>query len=829
MDSTYNQSNKAMMSKLDKDKKNKGDRMTWIKTMTGAMKKMSNELSQVDRTCIGPNDNVRWQPSIDFGYNMDGQAYEIIEECPGRNGKPFIGLSNYESGETLGSAGTGKTMTPLYQDMIPATIYGNNMEMKSGSMEARNIRMSDSMRHEYPSQDMMKKWMMNINSETMRLDKTDHGLTMNMGLGQYGTGKALMPKHREEMNPGDMKKEKNDTMSKDRKFESGMNNMKTRNFEPGNTAFGSFETMIPNQSMMKNRMSNENMNSLIDGSKYHNEPKTMANIGFRDLHSNEAIVSTMLESRTPSSLSTSAHKTDIDIEGGMNLIVGHGRPKVELDARRPESNMTFKHMKEGLSKIEAETHAQNNGIMTGQNYGYDDTKYKKYTNNDERMTGPVSQKHVIENHASMNNKDNSLNAEATKDDTKMNEFKVTGNKHDKTELRKPEVYIPPMPEPDELRKEHVPNDGVEYGKLNDLINRYEATFIARRNIYMLVLSVRNKEGDGQFYSTGIDHLKETNEELIKLYRKIQGFAKKLETAHEDSYIEMPNFGSTDLVDMKVLQSLPKYDPARNDITLHQFWLKITQFINLSKTSEEATKCILIYLLEGSALDTFEMNKEKSIKEIIKMLNENFGGMPTKMEYEEQMNKFSRRPDESIRSAMNRFEYIIKKLYMNEKDMEQIVEMRCKETVKQIAGFEAKERLERAEMEARANGAELNFKDRLNIIAMEEDIIAKRKPTSHEASFMQMIKHEHGYYHPRKLMSYDEKSTLEERYENDHKAMSEAQVSNIPAPPTKKTGSTDNYYDYAEDDFDEHNYSEDEASDDEVEKYEHESEQGNVDV
>ena len=42
------------------------------------------------------------------------------------------------------------------------------------------------------------------------------------------------------------------------------------------------------------------------------------------------------------------------------------------------------------------------------------------------------------------------------------------------------------------------------------------------------------------------------------------------------------------------------------------------------------------------------------------------------------------------------------------------------------------------MEARANGTELKYKDKLNIIAMEEDIIAKRNPNSHETSFMQTL-------------------------------------------------------------------------------------------
>ena len=538
------------------------------------------------------------------------------------------------------------------------------------------------------------------------------------------------------------------------------------------------------------------------------QPKSMASTDVSGYSNQEASASTNLELDPTLSLANNP-----DTKQRKILTANRGKPGTSSRSR-PDVHMNLKYIEEEMKKaglngpidkmmtgqglppsVENLYHEQHDENMTGLTIENKtmDPKHTPKNEDDDNLNEAVGE--FLRNYASTMNRETGPNHEketkkpepedkgndriykavgkflkdlvntmkknepGTNNDNSMNHSQInegTGTKQKNqnyersTELRNPEVYIPPMPEPSEIRAKYLSNEETEFGKLNDFVNRYEATYMARRNIYMMVVSMKKQPGDEQFYSTGIDHLKETNEELVKLYRKIQTLSTKLENIQDDDYIEMPKFGTTDKVDMKALQALPKYDPERKDITLHQFWMKVAQFVNITQTSEEATKYILIYLLEGQALDTFEMNKEKPIKEIIKQLKENFGGMPTKLEYEEQMVHFSRGPKESIKSAMNRFEYIVKKLYLNEKDSKQIVEMKCKETVKKIALHEAKERLDRAEMEAKANGTELTYEDRLKIISMEEDIIEKRNVSNQTANFMQMVRYEPGYYHPRKF-------------------------------------------------------------------------------
>ena len=118
-----------------------------------------------------------------------------------------------------------------------------------------------------------------------------------------------------------------------------------------------------------------------------------------------------------------------------------------------------------------------------------------------------------------------------------------------------------------------------------------------------------------------------------------------------------------------------------------------------------------------------MSKEKSIKDIITSLKDSFGGFPTKTDFEEQMNNFRRGKEESIKVTMNRYEYIINKLYKDEQDLGKTRELKCKEMVKKVAMAEALEHLERAEMTH--NELDFSYQDRLKFLSREEEILMKR--------------------------------------------------------------------------------------------------------
>ena len=72
--------------------------------------------------------------------------------------------------------------------------------------------------------------------------------------------------------------------------------------------------------------------------------------------------------------------------------------------------------------------------------------------------------------------------------------------------------------------------------------------------------------------------------------------------------------------------------------------------------------------------------------------------------------------------MNRFEHILRNYYKGHKDLKKILEQMCKEKVRKIAQPQAREQLDRRELEQRQGGYELTFSDRLKIIHMEENIL-----------------------------------------------------------------------------------------------------------
>ena len=191
---------------------------------------------------------------------------------------------------------------------------------------------------------------------------------------------------------------------------------------------------------------------------------------------------------------------------------------------------------------------------------------------------------------------------------------------------------------------------------------------------------------------------------------------------KENYIEMPIFGNQDKINMTDLKALPTFDGGNNGVLLYHFWQKMIQFIETQKFSEKATKMILAYQLLGPAFDIFEINNENNVETIIKQLSDKYGSFPTKLEFEEQMNTFKREPTESIKACMNRFEYIVKKLYQNDPDCKQILEMQCNEMIRKLAIPEARQFLDRAIIQAKSQGQELNYLGKLNIIHREEELL-----------------------------------------------------------------------------------------------------------
>ena len=273
--------------------------------------------------------------------------------------------------------------------------------------------------------------------------------------------------------------------------------------------------------------------------------------------------------------------------------------------------------------------------------------------------------------------------------------------------------------PHEVRKRFTTADKETPEKIEMLINRYQILFDTVN--CMTTLAQSNK--DKPFFPQIQEMISDNQNSMAEVLDEIEDLFKKSPRLEEDNYITVPKFGEEDKIDMKVIDTLPTFDPKDIFITLHQFWQKISQYVETFGLTEKATKMILQFRLQGEAYEVFEMNQERPIREIVLSLRDNFGGFPTKTDFEEQMNVFRRGKMETIKSAMNRYEYIINQIYHDAQDLAQIKEIKCKEMVKKIAMAEALEHLLRTEDTSK--GVDISYQDCLKFLSREEDIIKKR--------------------------------------------------------------------------------------------------------
>ena len=270
-----------------------------------------------------------------------------------------------------------------------------------------------------------------------------------------------------------------------------------------------------------------------------------------------------------------------------------------------------------------------------------------------------------------------------------------------------------------VRKTFELKDNLQPSRISMLINDYGIMFDQYQTLALLMETNKGTLEDKSL-QTKVNQIKR---EMSRKLMEIEEVSKGIRRYEEENYITIPKFGKEEKVDMKAIHALPIFDPKDAPPTLKEFWQKISHYIEIAELTEKAAKLLLQFLLSGDAHDVFEMNKEKPIEEIIRSLKESFGGFPSHMEFEEQMNNFRRGRNESLKAAMNRYEFIINQMYKNQNDVHNILELKCKNMVKSIAMKEALERLERSEM--RNSGMEFKYQDRLKFLSREEDILLKR--------------------------------------------------------------------------------------------------------
>ena len=317
--------------------------------------------------------------------------------------------------------------------------------------------------------------------------------------------------------------------------------------------------------------------------------------------------------------------------------------------------------------------------------------------------------------------------------------------------------------PEELKK--FKSDPHETTEIDILKNRYYFLHIERNSQLSQLDLLENKkdktEMEIKVFKRATKRLIKVESELTDIWQRLEELTKR--KSIEDDTIHMPKFGKNSDIDFTGVQGIPTFDPKSPSPTLYQVWELICEFSTNFGLTEKAMKTILSQKLKHEALDLFMLFKNYPLSKIITCLKNRFGSFPTLFDYEAEYESFKRRKEEDISTAMARFETILRKLHQQQspEEIKQIIERDCKAMVKKCALPEARAQLEREEEKAKIKGCFFSYKDRLDTVLLEENLIRrKRTPTIN----MGVIEdYEEEYRTPEE---YQEEHYQEQNYEED---------------------------------------------------------------
>ena len=280
------------------------------------------------------------------------------------------------------------------------------------------------------------------------------------------------------------------------------------------------------------------------------------------------------------------------------------------------------------------------------------------------------------------------------------------------------------PTPDQL--EHYKSKiGHQHARIEQLKNKYETLFHARKNSSALINALKLKqeqtEKDKNLQTQGTEYVQTLENQMNKILSELKSIQLK-QRASDNDYITFPIYGENDTPDFIALNSLPSFDPGKEEPTLYHIWQLLIEFCTSMNLSEKGFKTCLIAKLKGKALTSYLMTKE-----IIILLKDQFGSFPTKETLEQDLLNFSRENDESIKGAISRFHFIIKNLYkdLNPEEIKQILNRETLLMIKRIVKPEILTILEREISRAREIGSPLEYDAMLEIAHNEELLLRKQ--------------------------------------------------------------------------------------------------------
>ena len=219
-----------------------------------------------------------------------------------------------------------------------------------------------------------------------------------------------------------------------------------------------------------------------------------------------------------------------------------------------------------------------------------------------------------------------------------------------------------------------------------------------------------------------DKLEELNAKIEEIDKKIEAEEKKLKEicnlrSEFREKLRIPKFGAEQKFDIERARlSIPTFTDIDDSISLESFWNKVASFADTEELSEKAIKDLLACLLQGPAYDTYNDNREKSLKDILQILIDRFGNMLTIPDKLKLLDNMSRNHMEKLSSVMARCSRLLDatKYTIEPEHRDSRYEIEMKNNLMRLCSPRAKQAIIAKRAVASRAGYNLSYKDIFNL-------------------------------------------------------------------------------------------------------------------
>lgn len=175
-------------------------------------------------------------------------------------------------------------------------------------------------------------------------------------------------------------------------------------------------------------------------------------------------------------------------------------------------------------------------------------------------------------------------------------------------------------------------------------------------------------------------LKELEEELVyqkNLENQLELELEKISSRRSDIYpaFTMPDrYGRKGTYEYRRIEGIPIFNPNDKNTRLSHTWaqLKILAKAPENDWSKECMKSVLYNRLKGEAVDYFYEYRDSPLEDLIVILAKRFETHKKKSDFEEEFERFSRAPKESLLACITRLQYIVRRMLCDNTDAEKRV-------------------------------------------------------------------------------------------------------------------------------------------------------------